>query len=142
MRTARPRVYAAHPIAAYGTEHAAARLALLREALPEAEIVDPAEQGWAGSDDWRAEWPSLLEGLTAVVVFAAADRTVGLGCVTEVLDALAIGLPLAGLDGSGLRRLEGLRFVPPPRRTWKRMARLLLGPGVDGRSFPGGRRAS
>ena len=66
----RPRVYAAHPKACYGTDHAARHIARLAELLPDAEIVDPEVLGWRTDDQWRRSWPKVLGRLSSFVVFA------------------------------------------------------------------------
>ncbi len=124
---ARPRIYVAHPMSAYKTAHARRLVATLGKVLPDADVVDPEQLAWATSEAWFDAWPDVLAGLSGVVVFAAADETIGLGCVLELTDALAAGVALAGLDSSGLRRLEGFRLLPESKRTWRSIARLLLG---------------
>ncbi|HXY45426.1 MAG TPA: hypothetical protein VEH29_14650 [Acidimicrobiales bacterium] len=129
------RVYAAHPISCYGTAHARDRLATLGKLLGGVEIVDPEERSWPSEDAWFDEWPDLLASLDGLVVFAAPDGTIGTGCVTELADALASGILLAGLDDRGLRRLDGLRFVAAERRTMRSAARLFLGEPIAPDTF-------
>lgn len=127
----RPRVYAVHPMASYKTRHARGLVTRLGKILPGAEIVDPEQLGWPTSDAWLDAWPDLLAGLAGCVVFAAADETIGLGCLLELTDALAANVALAGLDATGLRRMDGFRLLPESRRTSRSAARLLLGGRLD-----------
>ncbi|MGH9028556.1 MAG: hypothetical protein ACRDV4_02940 [Acidimicrobiales bacterium] len=132
----RPRVYAAHPISCYGTAHAQNSREQLIGLLPSTEIVDPEALGWVTEEAWLDGWSALVPSLAGFVVFAAPDKTIGMGCVSELIDALFAGMPLAGLDGSGLRHLDGLRFLPEHRRTTRATARLLLGVQIDTERFP------
>lgn len=128
---ARPRLYVAHPMSSYKTAHARRLVAKLGKLLAGAEVVDPEQLGWPTSDAWFDAWPDVLAGLAGFVLFAAPDETIGLGCVLELTDALAAGVALAGLDASGLRRMDGFRLLPERSRTARSMARLLLGPSID-----------
>jgi hypothetical protein len=121
------KVYAAHPITSYGTEHEARMLAHLTAYFPEAEIVNPSAQSWQTDDDWLADWGALLPSLDLLVVFAAPDGTIGAGCLREVADALARCVPVLVLDRRGhLCGFGGVRcreLVPRPRS----IGRLVLG---------------
>ncbi|MGH9068213.1 MAG: hypothetical protein ACRD0J_12125, partial [Acidimicrobiales bacterium] len=111
-----PRVYMAHPVATYATPWARSSKAHLEELLPDCEVVDPEAQGWATDADWLRAWPALLDRLDALVVVAAPDGALGAGCVAELVDAMARGLPVAGLDliDGHLRRVVGLTFEGRP----------------------------
>ncbi len=132
---ARPRIYVAHPMSSYKTAHARRLVERLGKLLPGAEVLDPEKLGWPTSDAWLDAWPDVLSGLAGFVLFAATDETVGLGCVLELTDALAAGVALAGLDASGLRRMDGFRLLPERSRTARAMARLVLGPRIAPASY-------
>ena len=125
-------VYACHPLTTYGTPWAARHLDRIAELLPDAQVVDPEHRGWGTSAEWREDWLTLLARLSAVVVFEAPDRSVGAGCLGELADALAFGLPVAILDpGSdperGLWELAGFELLADIERTPARAARLRYG---------------
>jgi hypothetical protein len=130
----RPRIYAAHPITAYGSALERERLSLLRRSLPNAEIFDPAGR-YATSVAWRRTWPRVLGTLSGLVVFSAADGSIGTGCLRELIDAMATQLPVVGLDGGGLRQLQGVRLLDDQTRTPRRAAALLLGRVVPALTF-------
>ncbi|MGH9291921.1 MAG: hypothetical protein ACRD0B_00215 [Acidimicrobiales bacterium] len=132
------RVYVAHPMSCYGTEHAASSLARVGELLPGARLIDPERAAWPSDEEWRTDWRDILESLDALIVFAAKDRTVGTGCVSEATDAFGWSLPVAALDATGLRSLDAFKLLPEHERTPRRFARLSLGPLVDLAEFPGG----
>lgn len=132
----RPRVYAAHPQSCYGSAHEAACLARVVELLPECQIVDPCGR-YATDAGWLSAWPRLVQGLDGLVLFAAADFTIGTGCLREVGDALTWGLGLAVLDGGELHELVRLDLVEPARRTPRRVA-----VAVAGRRFEPGEFAA
>jgi hypothetical protein len=124
--TSHPLVYAAHPKSTYRTPWARAHIGRLRELLPAAEVIDPEDSAWLSDADWLERWPMLLGRLSEVVVFAARDNTVGAGCLREVADAIAYGVPVAALDlGRGLCELRALDLLPDA--TAARAARLVLG---------------
>jgi hypothetical protein len=131
-------VYAAHPITCYGTEHATGHLARLAELLPYAEIVDPETFVWRTHDQWRRSWPSVLDGLAGLVVFAALDGTVGAGCIRELTDAVATYLPIASFHDGALREIDGLEFLPVLCRSPRRTARLLFADPIDPTEFVAG----
>jgi hypothetical protein len=127
-----PKVYAAHPLTCYGSVHAEVRLAALCGLLPDVEIVDPEACGWASNADWQAGWPTLSESLSGLVVFAAADETIGAGCLHEIADALALGLPVAAFtDRLGLVELVGTALLPAQDRNPSRAGWLVYGPRLD-----------
>lgn len=116
-----PLVYAAHPLTCYSSAHERACLAAIAAALPEAEVVDPAEC-FADDADWLARWPALVAVLSAVVLFADEEGCVGAGCLREVADAIAAGLPVLVLDDrQHLCELEALRLLPASLRTAARV---------------------
>jgi hypothetical protein len=131
----RPRVYAAHPKACYGTAYAATCLARLGELLPAAEIVDPEALGWRTEAQWRLSWPKVLGGLSSFVVFAGIDGTIGAGCIRELTDAVARYLPIAGFHDGALRTIVGLELMPIPFRSPRSTARLLLADPIDPATF-------
>lgn len=139
--TARPRIYAAHPQTSYKTDHADRRLAALARLLPPSrfEIIDPEDAAWPTDAAWRRDWSEILDGLTGLVVFSADDGTIGSGCLRELGDAIAAGLPVAGLDDDGLHEIEGVSFETVQWRTARRVGALVLGKLLDaGELFPVG----
>ncbi|MGA2806431.1 MAG: hypothetical protein ABSF89_18955 [Acidimicrobiales bacterium] len=131
----RPRVYAAHPKACYGTAHAASCVARLAELLPGAEIVDPETLRWRTEDQWRRSWPRVLGGLSSFVVFAGTDGTIGAGCIRELTDALVRHIPIAGFHEGSLRTIEGIELLPIPFRSARSTALLLLADPIDPDKF-------
>jgi hypothetical protein len=127
----RPRVYAAHPKACYGTDHAARHIAHLAELLPNAEVVDPEALGWRTEEQWRRSWPKVLGGLSLFVVFAGLDGTIGAGCIRELTDAVVRNLPVAGFHEGSLRTIDGLELLPVPFRSARSTALLLLADPID-----------
>jgi hypothetical protein len=113
----RPQVYAAHPMTSYGTEHERACLDTLAALLPGSEIIDPATRYWSNTG-WLRAWPRLLSTLSGLVLFADETGTVGAGCLREVADAVAAGLPVAFLDDDhSLCELAALHMIPAAERT-------------------------
>jgi hypothetical protein len=131
----RPRVYAAHPKACYGTAHAASCVACLAELLPRAEIVDPEALRWRTEEQWRRSWPKVLGGLSSFVVFAGTDGTIGAGCIRELTDAAVRNLPIAGFHDGALRTIDGLKLMPVLFRSARTTARLLLADPIDPATF-------
>lgn len=133
--TPRPRVYAAHAMTCYGTEHERASLDTLAGLFPDAEIVDPAGM-FASSTEWLDRWPDVLDGLDALVLFADEHGMVGAGCLREVADAIAAGVPVAYLDPCfGLCELAGFDFLPASVRTRAATAWPIAGEQVDPRAL-------
>jgi hypothetical protein len=131
----RPRVYAAHPMTSYGTEHERACLDALAALLCGAEIIDPATR-YRTNAGWLRAWPRLLRTLAGLVLFADEDGTVGTGCLREVVDAVAAGLPVAYLDPClGLCELAGLDLLAPTMRTRAATAWPVAGEQVDPVAF-------
>ena len=123
----RPRIYAAHPMAAYGTDHARRALSGLAELLSGCELLDPEERAWETNDAWLAEWPIIVRNIVGLVVFAHQDGTVGVGCVRELTDAIAERVPVAGYSiEAGLVDLAGVDFLPRGERTPRRVGTLRL----------------
>jgi hypothetical protein len=70
-------------------------------------------------------------------MFGAEDGTIGAGCIGELADAIAIGVPIAGFElGRGLREIRGYDIMAPGARSARRAAILRLGaplkPGSGG----------
>jgi hypothetical protein len=133
-----PRVYAAHPKACYGTDHAARHLARLAELLPEVDIVDPETLGWRTEEQWRRSWPKVLARLSSFVVFAGTDGTIGTGCIRELTDALVRHLPIAGFHDGSLRTIDGIELLTIPFRSARSTALLLLADQIDPATFARG----
>jgi len=147
----RPRVYACHPMTCYGTEHERVCLDALAGLLRGVEIIDPATR-YRTNAGWLRAWPRLLSTLSGLVVFADETGTVGAGCLREVADAVAAGLPVAYLDDDHrLCELVALDMIPAAERTRTRAAwpvagerftselafrSLRIGAGSDGRTSP------
>jgi hypothetical protein len=116
----------------YGSTWTKDALDRLRAALPECEVVDPESVGWDTNTGWLAGWPALLAGLDALAVFAADDGTIGAGCLHEIADAIAKGLPVVMLEPDrGLAELAGVSLMPEEERTARRALRLLAGGPLD-----------
>jgi hypothetical protein len=126
MSEADIRVYVAHPMTTYGTDWAAECIDRLGRLLPNVELIDPERKSWS-AESWLKEWPYVLGGISALVVFADLDGTVGTGCLHEVNDALFLGLPVWAFGGSRLVELRGFELVPEQHRTARRVASLLIG---------------
>jgi hypothetical protein len=126
----------------YGTAWEHECHAALQDLLPEVELYDPATR-YSSNATWRRAWPRVLETLSGLVLFASLDGTIGAGCMREVLDAVAWGIPVAGFGEGMLREIEGLQFLMPRQLTPWRTGRLLLGDQIDAAEFPlGGRVAA
>jgi hypothetical protein len=120
-------VYAAHPVTSYGTPYESSALRRLETMFdPDVELVNPATQ-FESADEWLQRWPELVIQLDAVVAFAARDRTVGLGVLQEVHDAMLLGISVAVLAQDGLRELAQVTYLGPRHRTPRRVARLVTG---------------
>lgn len=123
----RQRLYFAHPILAYGTEHETRALDHLVQLSPGWEIVNPATR-YATGTAWLRSWPRLVRTLDALVVLAGPDGTVGTGVLREVADCTFEHVPVLVLDDSlHLRQLRGFAFLGPDARTAARAAWLLAG---------------
>jgi hypothetical protein len=92
-----PLVYACYPKLTHGTPWAATHLWRLRELVAGAEVVDPEHCGWRNEQEWLTHWPDRSR-LSALVIFPDQLGTVGGGCLREISDAIAYGLPVAALD--------------------------------------------
>jgi len=121
------RVYAAHPVLSYGTAHEAACLDAIAGLLPEAVIINPAGR-YRTSAGWLRAWPRLVRTLSAVVLFAAEDGTIGTGCLRELADAIRAEVPVAVLDDEcQLRELVALELLPADSRSALRAAVVVTG---------------
>ncbi|MGP0108126.1 MAG: hypothetical protein ACLPR9_04555 [Acidimicrobiales bacterium] len=126
-----PRIYVAHPITSYGTEHGVACLDSLADLLPGADLVDPAAL-FTTSAQWLDAWPAIVQTLAGLVVFGAADGTIGSGCLLEVADAMAAELPVAAFEeGPSLVELVGVEFLRPALRTARCVGVLVPGEPID-----------
>jgi len=120
-------VYVAHPMAGYGTPYTTACLDVLARLLPSALLIDPATI-FAIDPEWRQAWPRVLQTLEGFVIFGDTDGTVGAGCIRELSDAIALGVPIAGFDlGRGLRDISGFDIIDPGSRSARRAATLRFG---------------
>jgi len=126
----RPRVYAAHPVSCYRTDHEARCLAALRGLLPHCDLYDPADR-CRNAAAWQRAWPRVLRTLSGLVVFAAEDDTIGAGCLRELGDALACGLPALAVHRGTLHEIDGVRLLALPWRSTRHLASLLLGPAFE-----------
>jgi len=120
-------VYVAHPMTGYGTPHAMASLHALGELLPGARLIDPG-MVYTSDAEWQRSWPRLVRTLGGFVIFGEPDGTVGAGCIRELADAIALGVPMAGFDlGRGLREIAGVDLINADCRNGKRAGTLRLG---------------
>jgi hypothetical protein len=90
-------VYAAHPLTSYGAEHEKRQLEALRKHFPGADILNPTAM-FSSDDEWLEGWRDVLDELDVLVVFADEDGYIGAGCLLEVTDAVACGVPIVALD--------------------------------------------
>lgn len=133
--TRRPTIYAAHPMTSYGTAHERVCLDTLAGLFTHAEIVDPAER-YGSDEEWLRDWPGVLGSLAGVVVFAEEHGMVGAGCLREVADAIAAGVPVGYLDAYfGLCHLAGFDLLPPTVRTRASAAWPIAGEQVGPRAL-------
>jgi hypothetical protein len=127
----RPPVYVAHPMTGYGTPHAVACLDALGALLPDARLIDPATV-FASDAEWQRSWPRLVRRLWGFVIFGAEDGTVGAGCIRELADAIAMGVPVAGFDnGRRLREILSFDLIDEATRSARRTGTMQLGRCVD-----------
>jgi hypothetical protein len=89
----RPRVYLAHPIGTFGTPWAARCAAAVGKAWPQAELIEPATR-WSSNEEWLAEWPAIVKALSALVVVGDEHGRIGIGCWSEIGDAILWRVPL------------------------------------------------
>ena len=126
-----PRLYAAHPLTSYGTEHEEVCLAAIRAAFSGWELIDPATR-YASTGDWLADWPRLVPALDGLVLFADERGTVGAGCLREVADALILRVPVGCYDPCfGLCELARVDLLPAAMRSAAACAWLVPGEQVD-----------
>ena len=101
------------PCPSTGPPTAAACFDALAELLPDARLLDPFTI-FASDAQWRRAWPRLVRVLGGFVMFGAEDGTIGAGCIWEMADAIAVGVPIAGFElGLGLREIRGYDFFDP-----------------------------
>jgi hypothetical protein len=125
------RVYVAHPMSCYGSPYTAACFDALAGLLPEARLVNPSTI-FASDAEWRRAWPRLVGVLGGFVMFGAEDGTIGAGCIGELADSIAVGVPIAGFElGRGLREIRGYDVIDPGTRSPRRAAILRLGGCLD-----------
>lgn len=111
----------------YGSPYAAACFDALAELLPDDRLLDPSTI-FASDAEWRRAWLRLVRVLGGFVMFGAEDGTIGAGCIGELADAMALGVPIAGFDlGRGLQELSGFDLIDTDRRSARRTATLRLG---------------
>lgn len=132
----RPRIYVAHPMASYGTEHERDCLASLAGLLPGADLYDPAGR-YMTDAGWLRAWPRVLASLSGLVVFGAEDGTVGTGCLRELTDAIAAYVPVAALVGDELHEIDGFQLLAPPWRSARNAGHLIVGRAMEIGDFPG-----
>jgi hypothetical protein len=133
-RDSRPRIYAAHPIASYGTRHETTCRCQLGLLFPGVDVFDPSGR-YGTHDGWRRAWPRVLASLSGLVVFPAEDGTIGTGCLRELTDAITWRLPIAGLADGALHEIEGVELLPMPRRSARFAGRLLLAGQIEPDAF-------
>lgn len=106
-------VYCARPHRSFGTEHDRRQLdAVARWHFPGAAIIDPARL-WSSNGEWLSAWPGLLPAIDVVVLWPDEDGWLSDGCLREVADAIAEGLPIVTLNQeSTLRTFAGFRAAP------------------------------
>jgi len=115
--------YVAHPMTSYATPWAARALAAVAAALPGVELIDPEAMGWRTNADWLAAWDEIVEAIDLLVIVAAADGSIGAGCLRELADALAVGVPVAVLGPQEtLCALGGIELLDEGERTPRRVA--------------------
>ena len=129
-RSARPLVYAAHPMTSYGSQHERAALKAIRRLLPNVRVLDPSSL-YVSPGHWLAEWPTLAPTLRLIVLFGDETGSIGAGCIREVADALCLGVAVLVLKEGELRELRSLRLLPLSRRTRARTAVPVAGPAID-----------
>ena len=121
-----PQVYVVHPVVSYGTPREASCLRRIAALLPEVELIDPATR-YSTDEGWRRAWPRVLRRLSGLVVFAAADGTIGAGCLREIGDAWAARLPVALLHRRRLHEVGALVVAETPLRSPRRLATVVPG---------------
>jgi hypothetical protein len=106
-------IYCARPRRSFGTEHDRHQLgAVAHWHFPEAAIIDPARL-WSSNGEWLAEWGALLPTIDVMVLWSDEGGWLSDGCLREVADAVAEGLPVLTLGREGeLRTFGGFRAGP------------------------------
>jgi len=74
-----PRIYAAHPIASYGTSHGRRCMKAIAKALPGVELVDPEALAWETGADWLPARADVLASLDALVCSDPSTGSSGRG---------------------------------------------------------------
>jgi hypothetical protein len=114
-------------MSSYGSDHAATCFDAIGELLPGARLIDPAAV-YASDAEWLASWPRLVRTLKAFVIFGEPDGATGAGCIRELADAVALGVPVAGFDiEQGLREILGFDLFGTGCRSARRLGTLRLG---------------
>ena len=121
-----PVVYAAHPLTTYGTPREASCLRRVATLLPGVELIDPARR-YSSDEGWRRAWPRVLRQLSGLVIFTAADGTIGAGCLREIGDAWAARLPVALLHRRRLYEVGALVVAETQLRSPRRLATVVPG---------------
>lgn len=94
------RVYLASSLHTYATPEYSRYLNTLAGLLPDAKIL-PARDLFRSNDDWRHRWPDILPTLDALVYVEDRDGYIGRAVYTEIIDALAQGIPVRYLAPAG-----------------------------------------
>jgi hypothetical protein len=94
------KVYAVHPLTSYGAEHERRQLEALRKHFPRADVLNPATM-FNSDDEWLEGWRDVIDKLYVLAVFADEEGYIGAGCLLEITDAIACGVPIVALDQDG-----------------------------------------
>lgn len=112
--------YFAHPMTSYNSARITRALDRVRSALSGWVVIDPEAAAWRDNAEWLAEWPRIVQSIDALVLVPDDEGCVGAGCLSEVANAIALGVPVAAWnDRCGLCELSGVTFRYPltPQRS-------------------------
>lgn len=101
------RIYLAGRLVDEHSPHRAELVQVVRDAHPDADILDGAGL-WSSNEDWLASWHELLPTLDRVVLVPGKRGEVGLGQLQELVDAWTAGVPVEVVTPAGVRPLERL----------------------------------
>lgn len=122
-QAARPaRVYLSTPIDQFShPAYQQARNRVLAR-FPGCELVEAARMGW-NQEEWEVEWPALVPGMGAVVVWPREDFTITRDVWQEVSDAQEFGVPVFVLThGGGWHQRSDLALLDNgTAREWARV---------------------